>query len=128
MTKITIELEGEHSLEVLRRLTTYAPYDGMIPSEDACELWQEELKNKIEAALLKVSENTWKHLTSFNRDGVYAEINEFGKVRVGEKIYKPEFDTDYNWWATKWVDQLGDEHPINPIYFVKIHFDKDLEL
>lgn len=73
-------------------------------------------------------DDKWKFLSSFDVDGVYVEINELGEVRIDEMIYKPEFDIDNNRYVTTFIDQLGEEHDIDPVHFVKVHFNKDLEL
>lgn len=124
--------DPKKALAVLQYLDPSAWADSN-PSSEECYKWIEELKWKIEEAILKESENTWKHLSSFDTDAVYPEINEFGEVRVNDKIYKPEHDDDpiykpWGGWFVAFKDKNGHEIKINPIHFVKVHFDKDLEL
>lgn len=98
------------------------------PDETSEVVFEDLLKTLAatkEAAVLEEKRDVWKHLASFNRDGVYAEINEFGEVRVGETIYKPSFSCADDMYLTIWFDQLGEVHPIDPKHFVKVYFDKD---
>jgi hypothetical protein len=127
MVQIEIE-DPAMALKILARLTVDNPTLRSIPTNSACVAWKYNLKNKIEAAMLEEAENTWKHLSSWDIDGVYIEINEFGDVRVEEKIFKPRFDRTDNEWVTTFVTQEGHVNTIDPIHFVKVHFDKDLEL
>jgi hypothetical protein len=75
----------------------------------------------------KVGSN-WQHLSSFDVDGVYAEINDIGEVRVNDTIYRPKFDIDSRQYVTTFIDQLGEEHDIDTVHFIKVHFNKDLKL
>lgn len=124
---VSIEIEDpKKALEILRRLDVVDFSNADYTTDTACYQWIEDMKYKIEAAMLKEAENAWKPMSSFNdRDGVFIEINEFGEIRVEETIFKPVFDDDVERYITTFVDQLGEEHPIDARHFVKVHFNKD---
>jgi hypothetical protein len=125
---VQIEIENpEQALTILGRLDPTGWTDSN-PSNDECYKWISELQWKIQEAMQKKAENTWKHFSSWDLDGVYIEINEFGEIRVDAMIFKPYFDKDYNQWVVTFVTQQGHVNTIDPIHFVKVHFNKDLEL
>lgn len=99
--------------------------------------WQGTVPNSIDIVIkeavdtvmtTKPTDDTWMHLSSF--EPFYVEINEKGEVRTDwdGKIYKPEYDIDLNVWLTTFLDPDGEENPIDPFYFVRQQFNKDLEL
>jgi hypothetical protein len=124
---VQIEIaDPELALQVLSALDSIEIDNA--PGDVVSHLWLDALTLKIQAALQHQAENTWKHLSSWDLDGVYIEINEFGDVRVEEKVFKPRFDKGYNQWVVTFVTQQGHVNTIDPIHFVKVHFNKDLEL
>jgi hypothetical protein len=126
---VEIEItDPELALKVLSVLDPIVFSDSEI-DDDTAHRWLDDVTWKIQQALLKEQENTWKHLESFMAFTV--EINEFGDVRINDVIYKPEPYTEaptWNGWATKFPNPDGHIITIDPIYFVKRKFNKDLEL
>lgn len=126
MSPIAIELMNpELLLKVLAQIDSLS-IPGNDPDDEQCHRVLDDLTLKIQQALLHKAENTWKHLSSFER--FYAEINEFGDVRINDKVFRPEYSKEYDAWTTFFPDNRGERVPIDPIHFVKVHFDKDLEL
>lgn len=126
MSPIAIELMNpELLLKVLAQIDSLS-IPGNDPDDEQCHRVLDDLTLKIQQGLHFKAENTWKHLSSFER--FYAEINEFGDVRINDKVFKPEYSRVYDGWITLFPDNKGNPVPIDPVHFVKVYYDKELVL
>lgn len=120
---VSIEIEDpKKALEILRRLDVVDFSNADYTTDTACYQWIEAIKHKIEAAMLKEAENNWHRLDGFKT--FILEINELGDLRTpfNYRIYPIGDDKT----LTIVEDPFGEQHPIDPQYFVKREFNKEI--
>lgn len=71
----------------------------------------------------KHPELEWKVLNSF--EYILIEVNEIGQFRCNDRIFSPVWDEESDQWIATVVDENGEEHPLDPEWFVKQYFNKD---